>query len=599
MKYLGSVSDRVAALRAEMRRREIDLYIVPSTDYHNSEYIGEYFKERQYMTGFTGSAGTAVFTDDKAGLWTDGRYFIQAEKELQGSGITLFKMCEPDCPEIEEFVRAELPEGGKIGFDGRTIRVEQGKEFEKIAEEKRGTLSYLLDLVDTVWEDRPCLPMEKAFSLEESYSGEAAFSKLERVRQKMIEAGADVHLLSSLDDIAWLLNIRGNDILCCPLVLAYLIIYKDQAELFADEDKFSDDMKREFAKNHVVLKPYTEIENAVRKLSDTKKILIDPECLSYALYKLIPDEVEIIEKENPEIIMKCVKNDIEAEHIRLAHLKDAVAHTKFMYWLKGNIGKTKITEISASDRLEAFRKEQDGYLGPSFEPISAYHEHGAIVHYSASKESDALLEEGHFLLTDTGGHYKDGSTDITRTVALGNVSRQEKEDFTLVLRSMLRLMNAVFLEGCSGANLDCIAREVFWKERLNFNHGTGHGVGYLLNIHEPPINFRWREGKKTAPPLQKNMVITDEPGIYREGQHGIRIENELLVVEDERNEFGKFLRFEPLTYVPIDLDAVLPEKMSDEEKQMLNEYHAAVYEKIKKYLDENERAWLKKYTRPI
>ena len=599
MKYSGSISDRIKALRAEMRREKIDLYIIPSTDYHNSEYIGEYFKERQYMTGFTGSAGTVVFTEEKAGLWTDGRYFIQAEQELQGSEIILFKAGEPGCPEIEEFIRTELPEGGKIGFAGRTIRVEQGKEFEKIAEEKCGALSYLSDLVDVVWKDRPPLPTEKAFFLDEFYSGETAASKLERVRCKMDESGADVHLLSSLDDIAWLLNIRGNDILCCPLVLAYLIIYKDHVELFADEEKFSDDMKREFAKNHVALRPYTEIENAVGKLSGRKKMLIDPERLSYALYKLIPDETEMIEKENPEIIMKSVKNDIETEHIRRAHLKDAAAHTKFIYWLKENIGKTEITERSASARLEEFRKEQDGYLGPSFEPISAYYEHGAIVHYSASKESDARLEKGHFLLTDTGGHYKDGSTDITRTVALGEVSYQEKEDFTLVLRSMLRLMNAVFLEGCSGANLDCLAREVFWKERLNFNHGTGHGVGYLLNIHEPPINFRWKEGKNAAPALQKNMIITDEPGIYRAGRHGVRIENDLLVVEDTQNEFGKFLKFEPLTYVPIDLDAILPEKMSDEEKKMLNEYHAAVYEKVGMYLEENEREWLKRYTRPI
>lgn len=607
MKYSGSISDRIAALRSEMKLRKINLYIVSSTDYHNSEYIGDYFKERQYVTGFTGSAGTAVFAENKAGLWTDGRYFIQAEKELQGSGIELFKMGEPDCPSLEDFVRNELPEGGTVGFDGRTVQVEKGKEFAKIAEEKRGKISCLSDLVDFVWEDRPKLPSGKAYALEEAYAGESVLSKLERVRKKMSEAGADVHLLSSLDDIAWLLNIRGNDIPCCPLVLAHLMMDEEHVELFTEEAKFSEELRQKLAKNNVFLRPYTELEDAIRQLKNvkknlsqnTRKLLIDPERISYAVYKLIPDTVKVIEEENPEIKMKSVKNDIEVEHIRQAHLKDAVAHTKFMYWLKKNIGKIEITEISASDRLEAFRKEQDGYLGPSFEPISAYHEHGAIVHYSASEESYVLLKEGHFLLTDTGGHYKDGSTDITRTVALGDVSRQEKEDFTLVLRAMLRLMNAVFLEGCSGANLDCIAREVFWKERLNFNHGTGHGVGYLLNIHEPPINFRWREGKNPAPALEKNMVITDEPGIYREGLHGIRIENELLVAEDEQNEFGKFLHFEPLTFVPVDLDAVLPEKMNEEEKKMLNEYHYTVYEKLEKYLDEKERIWLKKYTRPI
>lgn len=607
MKYSGSISDRIAALRSEMKLRKINLYIVSSTDYHNSEYIGDYFKERQYVTGFTGSAGTAVFAENKAGLWTDGRYFIQAEKELQGSGIELFKMGEPDCPSLEDFVRKELPEGGTVGFDGRTVQVEKGKEFAKIAEEKRGKISCLSDLVDFVWEDRPKLPSGKAYALEEAYAGESVLSKLERVRKKMSEAGADVHLLSSLDDIAWLLNIRGNDIPCCPLVLAHLMMDEEHVELFTEEAKFSEELRQKLAKNNVFLRPYTELEDAIRQLKNvkknlsqnTRKLLIDPERISYAVYKLIPDTVKVIEEENPEIKMKSVKNDIEVEHIRQAHLKDAVAHTKFMYWLKKNAGKETITELSASERLEDFRKEQDGYLWPSFDPICAYGEHAAIVHYSSSPETNVELTKGGLFLTDTGGNYYDGSTDITRTVAIGEVDEKQKEDFTMVACSMLRLADAKFLAGCSGMVLDYAAREPFWRRGLNYNHGTGHGVGYLGNIHEAPIGFRWKATRDAMCEIEPGMVITDEPGIYIEGSHGIRIENELLVCAGEKNEYGQFLYFEPLTFVPIDLDALSPECMTEEEKKLLNAYHKNVYEKISPYLSEEEQKWLKEYTRPV
>lgn len=597
--FLMKVADRIAALRGEMEREGIDIWIVPSADYHQSEYVGDYFKERQYMTGFTGSAGTAVFTCDKACLWTDGRYFIQAEAELRGSGVTLCKMGEPDCDTIETFLEKELPHEGVIGFDGRTVGIGEGKGYENAAARKNGKVSYQHDLVGRIWRNRAGLPREKVFALEERYAGESTASKLTRVREKMHEQGADIHLLTSLDDIAWLLNIRGNDVAYCPLVLSYLILYMDHGELFADEDKFSTEILAALAENGISLRPYDEIGEAVSAFPVTSCVLLDAERVNYALYRRLPEGIRIKEAENPEILMKCIKNEIEVENIRKAHLKDAAAHTRFMYWLKKNVGKQEITEISAAEKLESFRREQGGYLEASFEPISAFGEHGAIVHYSATEESNAILSEGKLLLTDTGGHYMEGSTDITRTVALGEVSRAEKEDFTLVARAMLRLMNTVFLYGCSGANLDCIAREVFWKKRVNFNHGTGHGVGYLLNVHEPPINFRWKEGKAPAAVLEKNMVITDEPGLYIEGSHGIRLENELLVCRDEKNEYGQFMYFEPLTFVPIDLDALLPEKMSEEERQMLNNYHERVFETVSPYLDEKEKAWLKEYTRPI
>lgn len=593
------VADRIAALRGEMEREGIDIWIVPTADYHQSEYVGDYFKARQYMTGFTGSAGTAVFTCDKACLWTDGRYFIQAEAELRGSGVALCKMGEPDCETIEMFLEKELPEEGVIGFDGRTVGIGEGKGYESAAARKNGKVSYQYDLVGRIWENRAGLPKEKAFALEERYAGEGVASKLARVREKMYEQGADIHLLTSLDDIAWLLNIRGNDVAYCPLVLSYLILYMDHGELFADENKFSPDMLAGLAENGITLRPYDEIGEAVSAFPVTSSVLLDPERVNYALYKRLPKRIRLREAENPEILMKCIKNEIEVDNIRKAHLKDAAAHTRFMYWLKKNAGKQQITEISAAVKLEIFRKEQGGYLEASFEPISAFAEHGAIVHYSASEETNAVLYEGKLLLTDTGGHYLEGSTDITRTVALGEVSRKEKEDFTLVARAMLRLMNTVFLYGCSGSNLDCIAREVFWEKRVNFNHGTGHGVGYLLNVHEPPVNFRWKEGKTPAPTLEKNMVITDEPGLYIEGSHGIRLENELLVCEDEKNEYGQFMHFEPLTLVPIDLDALLPEKMTEEERKMLNIYHERVFETVSPYLDEEEKTWLKEYTRPV
>ena len=419
------------------------------------------------------------------------------------------------------------------------------------------------------------------------------------VFENVAEEHADVQVLSSLDDIAWMLNIRGNDVAYCPLVLAYALIYKERVELFSDREKFSDEIMDSFRENRVAVRPYDGIYEAVRGFGEGDRVLLDPESTSYALYSNIPAGAEIVEAQNPQILMKSRKNDTEADNLRKAHLKDGTAHTRFMYWLKKNAGKIPMTERSAAAKLEEFRAQQEGYLGASFEPISAFGEHGAIVHYSASPETDAELQEGKLLLTDTGGHYWEGSTDITRTVALGSVSREEKEHFTIVARAMLRLANTVFLHGCTGANLDCIAREVFWKERLNFNHGTGHGVGYLMNIHEAPINFRWREGRTPAPVLEKNMVITDEPGVYIEDSHGIRLENELLVQEDEKNQYGQFMHFEILTFVPIDLDAVLPELMSVEERAMLNAYHAKVYELIGPRLPEEERKWLREYTRPV
>ena len=589
------VSERVDSLRRLMEENGIDAYVVPTADYHQSEYVGEHFKARAFMTGFTGSAGTAVFTRDEAGLWTDGRYFIQAEQQLEGTGVGLRRMGEPGVPTVADYLKSVLPENGVIGFDGRTVGVDEGQVYADIAADKGGSVVYDCDLVDTVWEDRPPLSEKAAFMLDIKYAGETASSKLERVRGAMKEAGSNVHIITSLDDIGWLLNVRGEDVDYFPLLLSYAIVKMDSVELYADERKFSDEIKAELTGNGVCIHAYNEVYEAVKRLGDGDVILLDPKRMNFALFHNIPKGVKTVKQENPTILMKAVKNDTEVKNIRNAHIKDGVAHTKFMYWLKKNIGKM----LSASDKLKEFRAQQEGFLWPSFEPICAYKEHGAIVHYTSSPETNVELKEGGLFLTDTGGHYYEGSTDITRTVALGEVSQVEKDHFTTVAVSMLNLADARFLYGCSGMNLDYVAREPFWRQNLNFNHGTGHGVGYLGNIHEPPAGFRWQFRPNEIQPFEENMIITDEPGIYIEGSHGIRTENELLVRRGEKNEYGQFMYFEPVTFVPIDLDAVNPALMTEKEKTLLNDYHKKVYELIAPHLTEKEQDWLKEYTRAI
>ena len=593
------VTERISALQALMCEQGINAYIVPTADYHQSEYVGEHFKARAFLTGFTGSAGTAVVMRDKAYLWTDGRYFLQAAAQLEGTGITLMKSGEEGVPEINDFLRNELCEGGVIGFDGRTAGTEEGKEFEKIAGEKSGSISYENDLVGIIWEDRPEISRKPAFSLPLSYAGESTASKLERIRSKMKEQKADILLLTGLDDIGWMLNIRGRDVEYFPLLLSYAVVKTNEVELYVDEEKLDADIKIALEENCIRVYNYNDIYERVKCFAEGTRVWLDVHQVNYALYRNLPAQVTVIEQEHPLVLMKAVKNEIEVENIREAHIKDGVAHTKFMYWLKHNIGKNRMTEMSASDKLEQLRREQGDFISPSFDPICAYKEHAAIVHYSSSPETNVELKPEGLFLTDTGGNYYQGSTDITRTVALGPVTETERKHFTMVVVSMLNLADAVFLYGSTGMNLDYIAREPFWRQHLNYNHGTGHGVGYLGNIHEPPQRFHWKYSANSCQALEKNMVITDEPGIYIEGSHGIRIENELLVCEGEKNEYGQFMHFEHLTFVPIDLDALEPGLMTEKERQLLNSYHRKVYEKIAPYLNEDERDWLKVYTREI
>lgn len=596
-----TVRERIEKLQEQMKKKDIQIYIVPTADYHQSEYVGEHFKARKFLTGFTGSAGTAVVLQDQAYLWTDGRYFIQAAQELKESGGVLQKMGEPDVPTIEEFLKKELTDQGVIGFDGRTVGVAKGQEYAEIAADKGGSVRYDLDLVDEIWEERPPLSEKPAFLLDIRYAGETVEKKLSRVRKAMEEQKADVLVITSLDDIGWLLNIRGNDVEYFPLLLSYAVVGKDRVDLYADERKFSGEILAHFQENHVKVYPYDDIYERMKRFTKDETVMLDPEQMNYALFSNLSGEVSKVQAENPILMMKAVKNPVEAENIRNAHIKDGIAHTKFMYWLKTTIGKERITELSASAKLEALRGMQEHFLGPSFGPICAYKEHAACAHYSSTPETNVELKTEGLFLTDTGGHYYEGSTDITRTVALGEITGEERRHFTTVVCGMLRLADARFLYGCSGMTLDYAAREPFWRQGINYNHGTGHGVGYLGNIHEPPANFHWKKvpGKSKYPALEVGMVITDEPGIYIEGSHGIRIENELMVAEGEKNEYGQFLHFEILTYVPIDLDAIDPGLMTEQEKQLLNDYHQKVYEKIGPHLTEEERTWLREYTRAI
>lgn len=593
------VSERITKLRALMAEKGIDAYVVPTADFHQSEYVGEHFKARKYITGFSGSYGTAVICQDDAGLWTDGRYFFQATNELEGSGVRLMKMFVGDTPSVTEYLADKIPEGGKVGFDGRVLSMDEGKEYEDALSPKNISIDYEEDLIDQIWEDRPPLSDKPAFFLEEKYSGESSAHKLERVRKVMKDNGATVHIIASLDDTGWLLNVRGDDIDFFPLLLSYSIVRMDGVDLYVDETKLNDRILEEFKKVNVTLHPYNDIYEDIKKLDASETALIDPMKMNYALYKNIP--CKIVEAANPTILMKAMKNDVELENIKEAHIKDGIAITKFMYWIKTRYDKEDITELSSADKLTSLRAAQEGYIRDSFEPLCAFADHAAMMHYSPSKETDVVLKEGAMFLNDTGGGYYEGSTDITRTFILGSIDQDMKKYFTAVVRAMMNLSRANFLYGCHGYNLDVLVRQPIWDLNIDFQCGSGHGVGYLGNVHEPPTGFRWYvvPSKNEHHQLEEGMVITDEPGIYEDGKFGIRIENEFIVRKGELNKYGQFMHFETITFAPIDLDGIDPEEMTKSEREWLNNYHKDVYEKIGPHLTDEEREWLKEYTRAI
>lgn len=595
------INKNVEALRSLMNERGIDAYIIPTSDFHESEYVGDYFRARKFISGFTGSAGIVVITKDIAGLWTDGRYFIQAANEIKGSCFKLFPMGEEGVPTVEEFLADNVKEDGCIGFDGRVMNTKSVEDIKKALEGKNINIKHQEDLVDLIWNDRPEISKEPAFLLPVKYSGKEAIDKLKDLRKVMEEKNADVHILTSLDDIAWLFNIRGNDVECNPVVLSYAIITKEDATLYVDKSVLNDEIVKYLDSAKVTIKDYNDIYEDVKNISSDATVLLDTNKVNYTLTETLPKGITIVDEMNPTTFAKAIKNSVEIENLRKSHIKDGVAFTKFMYWLKTNIGKTKITEISASDYLENCRRAQDGFIELSFPTIAGYKGNAAMMHYSATEETAAELKEEGLFLVDSGGQYFEGTTDITRTMALGPISDEEKLHFTTVTRSMLNLANAKFLHGCRGMNLDILARGPLWELGIDYKCGTGHGVGYLLNVHEAPNGFRWRivPERNDSCVLEEGMVTTDEPGVYIEGSHGIRIENELVCRKAEKNEYGQFMDFETITYAPIDLDAIDPTLMSKREIKMLNDYHAMVYEKLSPYMTEEENIWLKKYTRSI
>ncbi len=595
------IKDRITHLRALMAKESIDAYIIPTSDFHESEYVGSYFKQRSYMSGFTGSAGTLVVTLTEAGLWTDGRYFIQAARELSDTGITLYKSGEEGVPTLTEFLKEKLEDNNTLGFDGRTLNANLGKQLVDSLSDKHIRVKYDKDLVDTIWTDRPDLSKEAAFLLDVKYSGKSTTDKLKALRAEMEKKKVTTHIITTLDDIAWLFNLRGNDISYNPVVLAYSIITLENAYLFLDKNKLNDAILDEFKKDNILLHPYNDIYDYVKTFDELEVILLDRKKVNYAICENISKNITVIDAPNPTVLMKAIKNDVEIENLRNSHVKDGVAFTKFMYWLKTNIGKIPMDEISASDYLEERRKEQDGFIELSFNTICAYKDNAAMLHYSANESSNATLLPEGLLLVDSGGQYFEGTTDITRTMALGEISDELKFHFTTVLKSMLNLSNARFLYGCIGQNLDILARGPLWDLNLDYKCGTGHGIGYLLNVHEAPNGFRWKKvpERDDGCVLEAGMVTTNEPGVYIEGSHGIRIENELVCHKGIKNEYGQFMFFETITFAPIDLDAIDKSYLSPTDIKRLNDYHKEVYDKISPYLSEEEKEWLKEYTREI
>lgn len=593
------VSERLEALRQQMEEKRIDVYLVPTADFHESEYVGEYFKARAFLTGFNGSVGTAIVTKEEAGLWTDGRYFIQAEKQLAGSGIRLYRSGEPGVLDELTFIRDRLPEGGCLGFDGRVVNTALGERLLAVAETKKGYVEEKWDLIDAVWQERPLLSKKPAFLLPEQYSGISAADKLAQIRACIKEAGAQAHLVTTLDDVCWICNIRGNDAGRFHVVLSYLLITEEQARLFVAEETMKQEMLDYLSTNGISISPYEDIYGALEHM-EAESILLQKGKVNYRLYSSIPEQCRVIDGINPSINLKAVKNSTELANIRQAHIKDGVAMVKFLCWLKKTVGQKPLTEIEASDYLEQLRYEQ-GALDLSFDTICAYGANAAMMHYSATPQSNALLQPKGFLLVDSGGHYMEGSTDITRTIALGELSREERLHFTAVLRANLNLANAHFLHGCTGQALDILARGPVWELGLDYRCGTGHGVGYLLSIHEPPNGFRYKKvsERMDSAVLEPGMVTTDEPGIYLEGQYGIRTENELVCRVTEENEYGQFLEFENITYCPIDLEAIERSVLTPEDVRRLNAYHRMVYETLVSYLSDEEAAWLKEATREL
>ena len=591
-----NINERVNKLRELMKENGITAYIIPTSDPHQSEYVAEHYKGRSWISGFTGSAGTVVITQEDANLWTDGRYFIQAENQLKDSVYKLFKMGVAGVPSYIEWLKDIIESGETIGYDGKVFSQTTAEELEKEFDGYSISFNDKYDLLGEIWEDRPELAKKEAFLHELSYTGISSSEKITKIRENMKSKGADYFLIASLDDIAWLYNIRGNDIKNNPVIISYALVSMDKAYLFVDRDKINVDVENFLNDNEIQVLLYKDIIEYVQEIENDTTVILEKNKINRWIYDAIPEECNIIDELNYTTVLKGKKNDTEIENQRNAYIKDGVALTKFLYWLDDNVGKIEITELSAADKLLEFRQEQDLFIEPSFNTISAYGANAAMAHYSATMDSFSVIEKKGFYLVDSGGQHLDGTTDITRTVAVGSLTDEEKKDFTLTLKGHINLMNAKFLEGTSGYQLDILCRYPMWEEGLDFKHGTGHGIGYLLNVHEGPHRIA---SIPNFVALEKGMITSIEPGVYKAGKHGIRIENIAVVDDYMESESGKFLKFEVLSYVPIDLDAIDVDLLSNTEKEWLNDYHSKVYDKLSPYLSEEERIWLENKTRSI
>ena len=593
------IKERLAKLRGLMKENGIDYYLVPTDDFHGSEYVNDYFKVREFLSGFTGSAGTLLVYQNGSALWTDGRYFIQAASELEGTGVDLMKMREEGVPTLEEFIKKNIGSGETLGFDGRVIPAQDGLIYEKILLEKNAKITYDRDLADEIWENRPAFPAGKIYEIPEKVAGKSIGEKLEMVRYKLSELGAESLFLTKLDDIMWLFNIRGCDVECNPVAISYAYVSSKEAVLFIQKKILTKANEEYFERHGVSVVEYEDFAGFLKDRSG-EKMLLDQRYCSYSVYKLVKEKNEAENGKNPTELLKAVKNPTELEMMKKIYMEDNVALTKFIYWLKTNIGKQEITEISASDKLEEFRRQIPEFIDLSFPTIAGYGPNAAMMHYEATPESFAVLDTKGFLLVDSGGQYMGGTTDVTRTMALGALTEEEIYHYTLVAAGMIQMTNAKFLYGCTGRNLDILAREPLWAKGLDYKCGTGHGVGYILNVHEGPQSLRWQYNPKmTEAIFEEGMDVTNEQGIYVEGSHGIRIENVMVAKRAEKNEYGQFMNFETLTYVPLDRNAIDVKFLTDQQREWINAYQKQVYEKLSPYLTKEECEWLKAETAEI
>ena len=598
MERTMEIKSRLAALRQQMEARQLSAFIVPSTDPHSSEYVSEHWETRKWISGFTGSAGTAVITLEDAGLWTDSRYFIQAEEQLEGTGIRLFKDRLPETPSIGEWLGSILKEGDKVGIDGWVNSHQEAFGLNNDLKAKGLALETMTeDIFDTLWNHRPSLPQSPIFILDETRTGASCTVKLNRIQEAIAKNGSSAIILSALDEIAWTLNLRGNDVHCNPVFISYLLVSAEGCTLYIMEEKITDEVRTYLQGHQVEIKAYSALAEDLRSFKEKHQGVLQISPLANeALYNLSSQYADTIVAASPVALMKAVKNETEQAGFRIAMERDGVAMVKFLRWLEEAVPAGNESEVSIDKKLYEFRAEQADFKGISFDTIAGYKEHAAIVHYEATPETDIPLKPEGLLLLDSGAQYLDGTTDITRTIVLGPLTEEEKTDYTLVLKGHLQLQNAQFPAGTCGTQLDVLARIAMWKSGINYMHGTGHGIGHFLCVHEGPHQIRMNHMPTLLVP---GMTVTDEPGIYKAGRHGIRIENTLLIIPSQETEFGKFYQFEPLTLCPIDKEAIVVEMLTDEELKSLNDYHEMVYNRLASFLNEEEQAWLKEATSPL